>query len=52
MSQPGWQTQRSDAQLTEAITKGRGMMPAFGNEITEAGVSVLVGHIRTLAAGR
>ncbi len=39
---------RSDAQLYEVIEKGRGSMPAFGEEITKTGIEALIGHVRTL----
>jgi hypothetical protein len=48
MTQAAFQGQRSDAQLIETITQGRGMMPAFGQELTEAGAIALVQHIRGL----
>jgi cytochrome c oxidase cbb3-type subunit 3 len=51
-TQAAWQAQRTDAQLVQVITKGRNMMPAFGDEITEAGIDVLVQHIRSLSAAR
>jgi mono/diheme cytochrome c family protein len=50
MTQAAFQGQRSDAQLIETITHGRGMMPAFGQELTEAGAAALVQHIRQLGA--
>jgi len=48
LTQASFQEQRSDAQLAEAILQGRGMMPAFGQELTEAGAEALVQHIRKL----
>lgn len=41
------QTQ-SDAALVEAITKGKGKMPAFGNKIKPDDVKGLVAYIRGL----
>jgi mono/diheme cytochrome c family protein len=43
-----FQDARSDGQLYEAIAKGRGLMPAFGAEITEAGIAALIAHVRAL----
>jgi mono/diheme cytochrome c family protein len=48
MTQASFQGQHSDAQLIETIKNGRGMMPAFGQELTEAGAAALVQHIRKL----
>jgi len=50
MTQAAFQGQRSDAQLAETITRGRGMMPAFGQELTEAGTAALVQHVRRLGS--
>ncbi|MFT3927602.1 MAG: c-type cytochrome [Myxococcales bacterium] len=50
MAQGAFQAQRSDAQLAETITRGRGMMPAFGQELTEAGTAALIQHIRSFGA--
>lgn len=52
LTQPALQAERTDAQLAETILRGRGMMPAFGDEITDAGVNALVQHIRGLKATR
>jgi mono/diheme cytochrome c family protein len=48
MTQTAFQTARTDAQIAEVVSKGRGLMPAFGEQITEAGIAVLVGHVRSL----
>jgi mono/diheme cytochrome c family protein len=48
MTQAAFQTARTDAQIAEVVSKGRGLMPAFGEQITEAGIAVLVGHVRSL----
>jgi mono/diheme cytochrome c family protein len=45
-----FQSARSDAQLREVISNGRGMMPAFGNEITEPGIAALIGQVRAFGA--
>jgi cytochrome c6 len=39
---------QSDAALSEAITKGRGKMPAFGAKIKADDVTKLVAYIRAL----
>jgi len=41
---------QSDAALAEAITKGRGKMPAFGAKLKPDDITKLVAYIRTLAA--
>jgi len=48
MTSEAFQDARTDAQLAEVIAKGRGAMPAFEAEITEAGRAALVKHIRAL----
>ena len=40
---------KSDEDLTEVITKGKGKMPAFGNKLKPDDVKQLVAYIRTLA---
>jgi mono/diheme cytochrome c family protein len=45
-----FQTQRSDEQLGEVIRTGRGLMPAFGKQVNEQGIAVLVARIRRFAA--
>jgi mono/diheme cytochrome c family protein len=47
-SSPAFHASRSDEQLVEVIRKGRGLMPPFGAELTEAGTAVLVKHVRSL----
>ena len=49
LSDPAWHAQRTDAQITQAIREGRGMMPAFGKQLRPDGIDALVKHIRTLA---
>lgn len=39
---------QSDAELTAAITKGKGKMPAYAGKLTDAQIKDLVAHIRTL----
>ncbi|MEY4578921.1 MAG: hypothetical protein RL701_3624 [Pseudomonadota bacterium] len=41
-----FQAQRTDAQLKAAIQTGRGMMPAFGKQLNEQGIDVLVQRVR------
>jgi mono/diheme cytochrome c family protein len=43
-----WQTSRSDAQLVQTIREGRGLMPAFGQQINDHGLRALTDHIRKL----
>jgi len=38
----------SDADLTAAITKGKGKMPAYGDKLSAAQIKDLVAYIRTL----
>jgi mono/diheme cytochrome c family protein len=44
-----WQTARSDAQLEQVIRDGRGMMPPFGKQVNDNGISALIAHIRRFA---
>jgi cytochrome c6 len=39
---------QSDAELTTIITDGKGKMPAYKGKLTEAQITELVSHIRTL----
>jgi mono/diheme cytochrome c family protein len=39
---------QSDTSLTEAITRGKGKMPAFGSKVKPDDVTKLVGYIRNL----
>lgn len=47
-SNPAYHTQRSDERIAEIIVKGQGLMPAFGDQLTPAGIAAVVAHIRTL----
>lgn len=50
-----FQKQRTDAQLVEVIRDGRGMMPGFGKQVNDQGLSALLQHVRKLGvtgAGR
>lgn len=40
---------RTDAELHAIIKGGRGMMPAFGDQLTDLGITALVQHVRGLA---
>lgn len=48
MASAAFHDSRTDAQLSEVIVKGRNLMPAFGQELSEAGVAALVKHVRSL----
>lgn len=39
---------KSDAEIAEVITKGRGKMPAFGQKLKPEQIQQLVGYIRQL----
>ena len=44
-----WQASRSDAQLLESIRNGKGkIMPAWGKQLSDAQISALVRHVRSL----
>lgn len=47
-----YQQKRTDAEIHGVIKMGRGMMPAFGDQLTEVGIAALVQHIRALAPAR
>ena len=38
----------TDAELTAAVTKGKGKMPAYGGKLTDAQIKDVVAFIRTL----
>lgn len=40
---------RSDAELTQVIAEGRGLMPGFADKIRPEGIQVLVRYVRALA---
>lgn len=42
---------KTDADIARAIRMGSGLMPAFGGQLNERGISALVGHVRSLRAG-
>lgn len=49
LTAPAYATKHSDAELHAIIKQGRGMMPAFGAELTDLGIDAMVAHVRTLA---
>jgi mono/diheme cytochrome c family protein len=46
----GFQAQRTDEQLSAVIRDGRGMMPAYGKQLNDQGLTALLGRIRRFAA--
>jgi mono/diheme cytochrome c family protein len=52
MTSAAFHTARSDRQLAQVIREGRGMMPGFSKQITDAGVNALVHYIRTLSESK
>ncbi|MET0342299.1 MAG: cytochrome c [Polyangiales bacterium] len=49
LSSAAYQSTRSNVELHTVIKAGRGMMPAFGTQLTDVGIEELVKHVRTLA---
>ncbi len=45
-----YQDSKTDADLARAIRMGSGLMPAFGDQLNERGITALVGHVRRLRA--
>lgn len=43
-----FQSSVNDAQIKQTISKGQGMMPAFGDDYDEAQLSALVRYLRSL----
>ncbi len=43
-----FQASVSDEQIKQTISKGQGMMPAFGDDYDQAQLTALVRHIRSL----
>ena len=50
LSSPALQSERTDDQLAEVIRAGRGMMPAFGDQLNQEGIRVLVAYVRRLGS--
>lgn len=48
LASAAWQDARSDDAIATVIRDGRGMMPAFGSQMHEEAIRVLVAHVRTL----
>jgi mono/diheme cytochrome c family protein len=49
-SSASYHEQHSDEQIADVVVKGKGLMPAFGDQLTPAGIAAVIGHIRTLPA--
>ncbi|HKU43321.1 MAG TPA: cytochrome c [Polyangiales bacterium] len=47
-----YQKQRSDQDLLSVIKDGKGMMPGFGKQLNEQGLSALLSHVRSFGAGK
>ncbi len=50
LSEQQWQHTHTDAQIAKSIVSGRGMMPAFGDQLGQEGVKTLVRYVRWLGA--
>ncbi|MBI4410529.1 MAG: c-type cytochrome [Gemmatimonadetes bacterium] len=48
LTSPEFQAQRTDEQLWEVISSGKGAMPAFGKLLTPEEVVLMVEHVRSL----
>lgn len=48
---PGFQAGTSDVQLKQAISQGKGMMPAFGEDYSDEQLNALARQIRKFGAG-
>jgi mono/diheme cytochrome c family protein len=49
LTSAAWQESRTDEEIAEAITLGRGgFMPAFGEQLSAPGIAALVRHVRRL----
>lgn len=48
LADPDFQAQRSDDALVRTIREGKGAMPGFGGQFTDAEIRALVGYIRSL----
>ncbi len=49
LTNPEFQAGRTDEELREAITSGKGAMPGFGKVIAPDEIDLLVAHVRSLA---
>lgn len=50
-TEAAFQADRADEALARVIAEGRGLMPAFGDELTEAGIAAMVRYVRRLGRG-
>lgn len=48
LTDPEWQDRVSDERIFNAITNGKGKMPAYGKKLSEQEIEALVGHLRGL----
>ena len=46
-----FQADRTDEALARVISEGRGLMPPFGGELTDAGIAAMVRYVRRLGGG-
>ncbi len=42
-------SKHTDAELHAIVKNGRGLMPAFGADLTDLGIDAMIAHVRTLA---
>ena len=49
MTSAEYQRSRADADLHKVIKSGRGLMPPFGDQLSDLGITELVKHVRTLS---
>jgi mono/diheme cytochrome c family protein len=50
MSNPAYRSARSDEELHAIIKNGRGLMPAFGTQLSDLGIAAIVKHVRSLSS--
>ena len=50
LASPDFQRAHTDERLLEVISKGNGLMPAFGSKLSPKAIHALVAHVRTFAA--
>jgi mono/diheme cytochrome c family protein len=50
MTAADYPRRRTDPELHAIIKGGRGMMPAFGDQLSDLGIDALVKHVRSLSA--
>ena len=49
LSSAAYQSTRSDVELHTVIKAGRGLMPPFGDQLSDEGITQLIKHVRSLA---